>query len=67
MSQQTKKWQKTLIIVVVHLYSTLVAVGAPSQSVFADHHHPGHRSPTVTGLAVDGVGQDVSLGSRRAT
>lgn len=54
-------------MVVIHLYGTLVAVGAPGQPVSADHHHPGHRSPTVTGLAVDGVGQDVGLGSRRDT
>lgn len=67
MSQQTEKWQETLIMVVVHLYGTLVAGGAPGQPVSADHHHPGHWSPTVTGLAVDGVGQDVSLGSRRDT
>lgn len=54
-------------IVVIHLYCTVVAVGALGQSVFADHHHPGHRSPTVTSLAMDSVGQDVGLGTRRAT
>lgn len=54
-------------IILIHLYRTVVAVGAPGQSVFADHHHPGHGSPTVTSLAMDGVGQDVSLGTRRAT
>lgn len=63
-----QKWQKTLhTVVVIHLYCTLVAVCGPSQSVSADHRCPGHRSPMVTSLAVDGVGQHISLGSRRAT
>lgn len=40
----------------LHLGRPLVAVGGPGQPVFADHRCPGHRSPPVTSLAVDGVG-----------
>lgn len=45
----------------LHLYGNLVAVCGPCQSVPADDHHPGHRSPMGVRLAVDSVGQDVRL------